>query len=216
MNYNIIATGSDGNAVVLNGNILIDCGVAFKSLISVYRNLSVVLLTHIHSDHFKTSTITRLAYERPRLRFCCCPWLAEALVKAKVRKKNIDILEPGSTYDYGFAKIEPVELHHDVPNCGYKIRIGNERVFYATDTGHLDGIEALDYDLYMIEANHKQDEIIEKIRQKKADGIYPYEQEVILNHLSKEQADDFIAANAGANSKYVYLHQHKDREDSNA
>ena len=49
MEYEIIATGSTGNALVLNKNILIDVGVSFKSLKSVYKDLQLVLLTHIHS-----------------------------------------------------------------------------------------------------------------------------------------------------------------------
>ena len=49
MEYEIIATGSTGNATVLNKIILIDAGVSFKALKNVYRNLKIVLLTHIHS-----------------------------------------------------------------------------------------------------------------------------------------------------------------------
>lgn len=49
MEYEIIATGSTGNAVVLNKNILIDVGVSFKALKNVYKDLQLVLLTHIHS-----------------------------------------------------------------------------------------------------------------------------------------------------------------------
>lgn len=49
MEYEIIATGSAGNAVVLNKYVLIDIGVPFKALKSVYRDLKIVLLTHIHT-----------------------------------------------------------------------------------------------------------------------------------------------------------------------
>ena len=52
MTYNIISTGSKGNAVVINGRILIDCGVPFKALEPVKKDLRLALLTHIHSDHF--------------------------------------------------------------------------------------------------------------------------------------------------------------------
>ena len=52
MEYNIISTGSKGNAVVINDVILIDCGVSFRALKDVYKNIKIVLLTHIHSDHF--------------------------------------------------------------------------------------------------------------------------------------------------------------------
>lgn len=48
IDYNIIATGSKGNAVVIDQKILIDCGVSFKALSKVYRALKLVLLTHIH------------------------------------------------------------------------------------------------------------------------------------------------------------------------
>ena len=37
MTYNIISTGSKGNAVVINGRILIDCGVPFKALEPVIK-----------------------------------------------------------------------------------------------------------------------------------------------------------------------------------
>ena len=56
IDYNIIATGSKGNAVVIDQKILIDCGVSFKALSKVYRALKLVLLTHIHSDHFQPTT----------------------------------------------------------------------------------------------------------------------------------------------------------------
>ena len=49
MNVNVIKSGSDGNAVQLNTFILIDCGVNFKTLKNVYKDLKIVLLTHIHS-----------------------------------------------------------------------------------------------------------------------------------------------------------------------
>ena len=69
IDYNIIATGSKGNAVVIDQKILIDCGVSFKALSKVYRALKLVLLTHIHSDHFQPTTLRLLAENRPTLRF---------------------------------------------------------------------------------------------------------------------------------------------------
>ena len=68
-NINIISTGSIGNAVVINNNILIDCGVSYAKLKEVVKTLQVVLLTHIHIDHFLPSTIKLLAENRPTLRF---------------------------------------------------------------------------------------------------------------------------------------------------
>jgi len=80
-------------------------------------------------------------------------------------------------------------------------------MIYATDTNTLDGITAKDYDLYMIEANYTDEEMAERIAKKLELDIYPYEYEVMNNHLSKEKCDNFIYSNIG-NGEYVYLHQH--------
>lgn len=212
MDYNIIATGSAGNAVVINGQILIDCGVSYRSLAAVRQGLRLVLLTHIHSDHFKPQTIGRLAHERPLLRFACCRWLVRDLLAAGVGKANIDVLDIGKLYDYGAFSVAPVQLYHDVPNCGWRVFMNGEKLFYATDTNTLEGISAKGYDLYMVEANYEDAEIRERIRQKQADGQYAYESGVLHTHLSKQKCDDFIYENIGKNGAYVYLHQHREHD----
>lgn len=83
MQCEILATGSAGNAVVLGGTILIDCGVPYKLLAPYVPDLQLVLLTHIHSDHFRRATIRRLAAERPGYaggagRGWCSPWVSWA------------------------------------------------------------------------------------------------------------------------------------------
>lgn len=210
MLYKIIATGSQGNAVVVNGNILIDCGVSFKELKSDYKSLQIVLLTHEHSDHFNPTTIRRLATERPTLRFGCCRWLVKMLITAGVPKKIIDVYEIGKIYDYTAFKVAPVKLYHDVENCGYRVFAGGEKAIYATDTGTLAGITAKHYDLYLIEGNYTTSEIEKRIAEKQGTGEYIYEKRVMQCHLSKEQADEFLLSNMADNSVYEYLHGHKD------
>lgn len=211
MNYNIISTGSQGNAVVVDDIILIDCGVSFKALKDVYKKLQIVLLTHIHADHFKRSTIKRLAKERPTLRFGCCEWLTNELVEAGVSWRNIDVFEIGKVYDYEVFKVSPVKLYHNVQNCGYRIFANGEKGIYATDTGHLQGITAKDYDLYMIEANYTDEDLQERINAKLEAGEYCYELNVANRHLSHEQASEWLMDNIGEKSEYVFLHAHKDK-----
>lgn len=213
MNYNIIATGSDGNAVVINDYMLIDCGVSFKALTVVKKQLKIVLLTHIHSDHFNPATIRRLAMERPTLRFACCDWLLPVLIGCGVQKKNIDLLKVGKIYNYGAFKLSPIKLYHDVDNCGWRIFIGSEKAIYITDTTTVQGITAKDYDLYLVEANYSEPEIQERIKAKEVLGQYIYEYRVLRTHLSKEECDNWLLENIGENSEYVYIHQHK--EDNN-
>ena len=213
MNHNIIATGSTGNAVVLNDYILIDCGVSFKALKDVFKQLQLVLLTHIHIDHFNKQTIRKLAKERPTLRFACCEWLVADLLECNVSERNIDLLEIGKIYDYGAFKVSPIKLYHNVPNCGYRLFFGEEKALYATDTEHLDGITAKDYDLYLIEANYTEDDLQERINAKLEAGQYCYELNVSSRHLSHEQASEFLLVNMGKNSDYVFLHGHKDKAE---
>lgn len=210
MNYNIIATGSDGNAVVLNSCILIDCGVSFRALASVKKQLKIVFLTHIHSDHFNKTTIRKLAAERPTLRFACCEWLLMPLIECGVQKKNIDLLKVGKIYNYGAFKASPVKLYHDADNCGWRIFIGAEKAIYITDTTTVQGITAKDYDLYLVEANYSEPEIQERIKAKEVLNQYIYEYRVLRTHLSKEECDQWLLDNMGENSEYIYMHQHKE------
>lgn len=211
MKYNIISTGSHGNAVVLNNCILIDCGVSFKTLKEVYKDIKIVLLTHIHTDHFNPTTIGMLARERPTLRFACCEWLVADLVNCNVPKQNIDVLEIEKLYDYGAFKVSPIKLYHNVPNAGYRVYFGDEKAIYATDTEHLDGITAKDYDLYLIEANYTEEDLENRINAKMETGEYCYELNVANRHLSHEQASEFLLENMRNNSEYAFLHGHIER-----
>lgn len=211
MNYKIISSCSTGNATIIRDIILIDCGVTFKRLEKYYKNLKLVLLTHIHSDHFKKETIRKLAQERPTLRFACCEWLLKPLLDCGVNKNNIDILQIGTKYNYKLFKIIPIKLYHDVPQCGYRVLFNDYKAIYMTDTNTVEGISAKNYDLYLVEANYDEDEIQERIKQKQQECQYVYEFRAKDNHLSKQQASQFLLENMGENSEYVFMHEHVER-----
>ena len=67
--------------------------------------------------------------------------------------------------------------------------------------------------MYLIEANYGEAEIRERIRQKKADGLYCYEERVLKTHLSREQAEKWLAENAGQESEYMFVHMHEEQEE---
>jgi phosphoribosyl 1,2-cyclic phosphodiesterase len=211
MTCNVIATGSSGNAVLLNRSVLIDCGVPFKLLKPYIRDLKLVLLTHRHGDHFREAAVRRLAQERPLLRWGMCGWMLP-LVKGMISPRQIDALTPEKWYALGRLLVSPVVLVHDVPNCGYRFKAGNEKAFYATDTGTLEGIRADGYDLYMVEANYEKEELEAREKEKRDKGEFSYEYRAASNHLSQEQAEDWLVKNARPYSKIVCLHQHKEKE----
>jgi hypothetical protein len=211
--YDVIKTGSKGNCVVFDGNIAVDMGIPYKAILPYVKSLKLVLLTHIHGDHFNRSTVAKLANERPSLRFGCCEWMVKPLAENNVSKKNIDVYEPNKMFLYNLQfGVTAFETKHNVPNCGYKLywRTGGNgiNVFYATDTSSLDGVSAVDYEFYFIEANYGEDEIAERIRDKQFNGGYIYEYQAAENHLSREKAEAWIGNNAGNKSKVIYLHMH--------
>ena len=48
MNYEVLATGSSGNCVIINESIAIDIGAPYKKIKPYAKNLRLVLLTHVH------------------------------------------------------------------------------------------------------------------------------------------------------------------------
>ena len=91
-----------------------------------------------------------------------------------------------------------------------KIRMCAKSAMHSVDTGHLIGVEFPGADLYLLEANHAEAEIQARAAEKLERGEYSYEKRAAATHLSYEQAMDFLARNAGPNSKYVLLHQHEE------
>lgn len=198
--------------MIIENIVLIDCGVSFKQLKDYYKDLQIVLLTHIHGDHFKKSTIKKLAFERPTLRFACGEWLVADLVECGVDKSNIDVLEIDKQYDYGAFSVQAIELYHDVPNCGYKIDINDKRMIYATDTSSLNHIEAKNYDLYLVEANYEIEDLENRIKEKQEKGEYVHEHRVKETHMSKEATNNWLVENMGENSVFEYMHEHVRKE----
>ena len=200
----VISSGSEGNAVIYNNAIMVDCGVSLKALNEVKRSLKIVLLTHKHSDHLKIRTLQRLQAERPTLRVACGDFLLEELPCIK----NIDVLQVGKIYDYGAFKVSPVKLYHDVPNFGWRIFLPNgQKIFHATDTVHLEGITAKGYDLYAIEHNYCEEYIQQAIEEARANGEYTHAYGNINTHLSIQQARAFIEANRKESSEVLELHK---------
>ena len=144
----IIKSGSTGNAVLYLNFILVDCGVSFKEIKPYLSKIKLVLLTHEHSDHFNINTIGKIHFERPGIKFICGEFLKDEIPF----EKNVHFvsLDYGLLFQNENLYIYPVNLYHDVKNFGYRIFKDDFKIFHATDTEHLKGIEAKNYDLYAL------------------------------------------------------------------
>lgn len=208
MNYKIISSSSRGNCTVINDTIALDMGISIKQIKPFENSLKIVLLTHIHKDHFNKSTIKHLKTIRPTLLFVCGKHLVNDLLNLDIDYKNIIIIKNNCLIDLKMLKIASFPLVHDVTQIGYRLVIDGEKIIYATDTNTLEHIKAKNYDLYLVEANYDEQEILERIRQKEEKGEFVYEYRTLKTHLSKQKCDEWLLKNMGQNSKYVYMHKH--------
>ena len=100
----------------------------------------------------------------------------------------------------------PIELYHDVPQCGYKIKINGNKLIYATDTNRIDHIVAKNYDYYFIEGNYENEE---ELHERAINSFY--EERVKKTHLSKVKTTEWLITNMGDKSKYTFMHEHKEK-----
>ena len=207
--YNIISSSSKGNCIIFNKYMAIDMGVTFNKVKPYLKDLKVILLTHVHKDHFCKSTIKKLAFEKPTIKFVCGKWLVEDLIKLGVLKKNIFVVKHFKVYDFGKFTIMSLETYHDVRNMSYKVDFKPTTIYYATDTNKLDYFDCLkNLDYYFVEKNYDEEEINKRIEEKMLNGEYVYEIRVKNSHLSNEETNKFLEEMMGDNSRFIYCHQH--------
>jgi len=206
MEYKIISSGSKGNCVIFDNRIMIDCGVPYKAVKPYEKSLQVVFYTHTHSDHYKKETILKLQFNRPALRVGCSEHDAEILKSDGVQ--NVDVFNIGQIYSYESFKICPIQLYHDVPTIGFRLWIVEKSIFFATDTMHLNGITAKDYDMYFIECNYDEERIHDVIQEKREWGEFCHQTGSMNSHLSMQQAQSFVLKNVSPGHKYEFIPLH--------
>jgi len=213
--YKILATGSKANSVIYHGKIMVDIGVPYSVVKPYVKDISIVLLTHLHGDHLNIKTLKKLQFERPSLRVGCGEFLLEKLKENGI--KNIDAYEIGQWYSYHASSfielhIIPVKLYHDVQNIGYRILADKHKIFHATDTSHLQGITAKNYDLFALECNYDETHIWQVIQEKEARGEFAHQREAMNAHLSLQQAQNFVLKNTTEKHKYEFIQLHQSNE----
>lgn len=214
MNYEILGTGSTGNCVILNDCIMLDCGLPYKQIKTYLKNVKLIFISHRHSDHLNKSTIKKIAYNHPNIKFLVAFYLVDLLLELGVTKKNILTIDLEKWYDIGVCKVKLEPLIHDVPNTALKIEMNHSKTIYIVDTNSVEHIEAKDYNLYMIEANYTDEEELEnRIKQDYDNGLaFSHYERVKKTHLSQQKAYNWLQKNMNKNSEFVFLHEHIDRE----
>lgn len=179
-----ISTGSKGNSYALFHNqeiLLLDLGVKVKDIKKSidFRISDVVgcLVTHKHL------------------------WLDHSLSVTDFKNMGIQVYE--GYKDYGTKKMGSFKIkafplpHDDVENCGYYIKVGNQKILYMTDFEYCKYIFAKQcVDHILIECNYQQELISEDL---------PQYYHKIKGHASLKTCKDFIEINKTDNLKNVLL-----------
>ena len=197
---------------------MLDCGVSYSKLNRYLKNIKLIFISHIHTDHLlpttikqinnKEVTLTPLAYNYPNIKFICgSEDIVLKLTKCGVLKKNIFLLESGKKYDLGMCKVKLEELHHDATNHCLKCELNQKKMIYIVDTSNVDNVKAKDYDLYFIESNYREDLLKKHIDECEDKNKLYYLNRVPQTHLSYEQANSFLIENMSKNSYYQYIHE---------
>lgn len=212
--YEILKTGSKGNCIIVEDAIVLDCGVSYKTLEPYLYKVKLIFISHRHKDHLLPCTIKQIAFNYPTIKFICNiedKDLIKILVKYGVRTKNIFGLKQNREYTIGKTLIVKLqELKHDVLNSACELRYKGKKLIYITDTGSVDNIVAKGFDNYLIEANYKSEEELDKLIQRDYDEgkEFSHYERVRETHLSEEKAIEFLKKNMKDYSEFEFIHKH--------
>ena len=157
--YNF-GSGSGGNSTLVSDGktqILIDLGLTLTRIKSGIKeagysigDIAAVLVTHLHTDHFKPMLLNTF---KPSLIF------GSFFLKDN---PDINLVFPFESFRVGTLNITPLQASHDDVNVENTVgfRVENdlgEVLVYLTDTGFVpeENMELMkNADIYMIESNH--------------------------------------------------------------
>lgn len=203
----LISTGSKGNCLIYEDEVMVDFGVSYKYLVGHLTDVKYILLTHCHSDHYRQATLKRLVKDLTNVVILCGLWF-KPILECLEMPSTVKIIycEPNKWYKIGNVMFCGVPLFHDVLNFGWRIVVNGQKIFHATDTVKLDGISAIGYSLYAVEAHHITSIIDKTIEDKQNAGLFCYEVGSKKSHLSEEDCDKWISENRGEYSEVLKLH----------
>lgn len=215
MKINVIASGSGGNATIINdgaSSLLLDAGIPIKRLFResgiMISDIAGCLVSHDHGDH--------------------------SLAVKDLAKRGIDIYASRGTFDrlelsghryhavpalrwfnVGTFNVMPFDVVHDTPEpFGFwaKSKLTGENALYFVDTAYLK-YRFSEIDYLICECNYGKDELLASVK----NGIIEPElaARIVRNHMSLERLIDFLKINDLARLKQIHLvHMSANNSDS--
>ncbi|WP_444998239.1 MBL fold metallo-hydrolase [Aliikangiella sp. IMCC44359] len=192
-----LGSGSKGNATLVEYNetlLLVDSGFSCKELeqrlvsrsVSA-KQVSAVLVTHEHSDHFNGVPAFANKYQLP-------VWMSPgtSLHPRAAKIKSLNLFNSHTEFILGDFKVMPVAVPHDSREaCQFVFQANDKRVGILTDLGHITPYVQSCFascDILLLEFNHDKKRLMQ--------GRYPASLKARVSgsfgHLNNEQAAEFL------------------------
>ncbi|MCU6711029.1 MBL fold metallo-hydrolase [Paenibacillus sp. J5C_2022] len=214
LRFTILASGSTGNATIVQGSertVLIDAGLSAKKLDELMRgqgisghDIDALLVTHEHSDHIKGLGAFARKYELP-IYANEATWGAMERHVGKIEQEKRVYIETGEELEFGTLRVQSYPISHDAAEpVGYCFQENGEKLSLATDLGYVsDKVKQhiIDSDVLVLESNHDT----EMLRM----GRYPWniKRRILsdVGHLSNVAAGEALIELMTDRTKRVYL-----------
>lgn len=145
MKLDVISSSSSGNCIILNGDIMFDCGVPINKILQNCMP-RVCFLTHSHKDHSQSAS--RVINYGTHI--ICHDITAKELKLEHIRLNKFQNLGFKQFQDIKFF---PFPCVHDVECWGFLIYYQDKKIAYITDTKYITA-SLPDLDLLICEINH--------------------------------------------------------------
>lgn len=161
--YDIIATGSTGNAVSIEYtgtqsnqklNILIDIGIPFKRLEKAVKKAQFIFISHQHQDHLNKSAYKKIRIEHPKKTVIVNKGTADFLKEKGLPAPTV-VIESFKQFTLGELLITPIENEHGVDCQGFILESPDKTLLYATDLS-----TTLHYKDYLTKVNKQVDTLL--------------------------------------------------------
>lgn len=203
MKINVIASGSKGNACIVEhgiGKLLIDAGIRIKRIGEALRHrtadLDGALISHEHMDHAKA------VKELMRLGVDC--YMSQGTAEAlSLNGHRIHIIAAKRQLRIGPWTVLPIDLVHDAAEpLGFLVAIDDSKLLYAIDTAYIP-YTFKDITHIMLECNFSLD----ILRERQAAGTLPIamKRRLMQSHMSIDTVKRFLDANDLSKVQEIWL-----------
>lgn len=215
-NVNVAYTGSSGNCIVIDDEIVIDCGIKVSLIQEYLDNASYLFITHRHGDHLNNACINYLNKSKP----WALPLMIYTnpdVIQAIHRHNKLKDLQPENVLTSGYEKfdittskqtyhVECFPCEHDVQNQGFIFtnELG-EQLIFATDTATMKHAPHRKYDYIVVEGNWDEDKLADMLATDDFDSIFRATRN--FRHLSVQALETFINENSHDGTIVYQLHE---------